>query len=45
MIRFSDFSIRRKLTLTTVAASGLALLLASAAFMVYDYQSLSLIHI
>jgi signal transduction histidine kinase/ActR/RegA family two-component response regulator len=39
MIRFSDFSIRRKLTLTTVAASGLALLLASAAFMVYDYQS------
>ena len=39
MIRFSDLSIRRKLTLTTVAASGMALLLASVAFMVYDYQT------
>jgi signal transduction histidine kinase len=39
VIRFADLSIRSKLALTTVAVSGLALLLASAAFIVLDYRS------
>lgn len=39
MMGFSPLSIRRKLTIITALASGIALLLSSAAFLIYDRTS------
>jgi signal transduction histidine kinase/ActR/RegA family two-component response regulator len=39
MTPFSELSIRQRLRLTTLVASGVALLLSSAAFMIYDWTS------
>ena len=39
MIRLADLSIRRKLALLTASVSGVALLIASLAFLLFDRQS------
>jgi signal transduction histidine kinase/ActR/RegA family two-component response regulator/uncharacterized membrane protein affecting hemolysin expression len=38
MRRFSDLPIKHKLTLITIATSAIILLIASAAFLIYEYQ-------